>query len=84
MELPTMTFTSQEAWRAWLHDHYTDQAGLWLKMAKKASGIQTVTYAEALDVALCYGWIDGQKKRLTSLTFCRNLRRAERGVCGRR
>src|SRR5438270_4764478 len=35
--------------------------GLWLKIAKKGSGIESVTYAEALDVALCYGWIDGQK-----------------------
>jgi len=69
MELPIMTFTSQEAWRAWLHDHYTDQAGLWLKMAKKASGIQTVMYAEALDVALCYGWIDGQKKTFDQSYF---------------
>jgi len=62
VELPIKTFGSQEAWREWLHDHYKDQAGLWLKMAKKASGIPTVMYAEALDVALCYGWIDGQKK----------------------
>ena len=69
MELPIKTFASQEAWRAWLHDHCTDQAGLWLKMAKKASGIPTVTYAEALDVALCYGWIDGQKKSFDESYF---------------
>jgi len=69
MELPVLTFASQEAWRAWLHDHWTDQAGLWLKLAKKASGIPTVTYAEALDVALCYGWIDGQKKSFDESYF---------------
>ncbi len=69
MELPVTVFTSPEAWREWLHDHYTDQAGLWLKMAKKASGIPTVTYAEALDVALCYGWIDGQKKAFDESYF---------------
>jgi uncharacterized protein YdeI (YjbR/CyaY-like superfamily) len=69
MELPIRTFTSQEAWRVWLHNHCTDQAGLWLKMAKKDSGIPTVTYAEALDVALCYGWIDGQKKSFDQSYF---------------
>jgi uncharacterized protein YdeI (YjbR/CyaY-like superfamily) len=69
MELPVKTFASQEAWQAWLHDHYSDQAGLWLKMAKKASGILTVTYAQALDVALCYGWIDGQKKTFDESYF---------------
>ncbi|HND48616.1 MAG TPA: YdeI/OmpD-associated family protein, partial [Anaerolineales bacterium] len=41
--------------------NHDKSAGLWLKIAKKATGISTVTYAEALDVALCYGWIDGQK-----------------------
>ena len=69
MELPIKTFASQETWREWLHDHYADQAGLWLKMAKKASGIPTVMYAEALDVALCYGWIDGQKKSFDESYF---------------
>ena len=69
MELPVQTFPSPEAWRAWLHDHRTDQAGLWIKIAKKASGIPTVTYAEALDVALCYGWIDGQKKSFDQSYF---------------
>jgi uncharacterized protein YdeI (YjbR/CyaY-like superfamily) len=69
MELPIKMFASQETWRTWLHDNYTDQAGLWIKMGKKASGIQTVTYAEALDVALCYGWIDGQKKTFDESYF---------------
>jgi uncharacterized protein YdeI (YjbR/CyaY-like superfamily) len=69
MELPMKTFVSQEEWRAWLHDNYRDPAGLWVKMAKKASGIPTVTYAEALDVALCYGWIDGQKKSFDESYF---------------
>jgi uncharacterized protein YdeI (YjbR/CyaY-like superfamily) len=45
----------------WLAKNHDKSAGLWLKLAKKATGIPTVTYAEALDVALCYGWIDGQK-----------------------
>jgi uncharacterized protein YdeI (YjbR/CyaY-like superfamily) len=49
------------AWEAWLRRHHNQSNGVWLKIAKKASPIRTATYAEALDVALCYGWIDGQK-----------------------
>ena len=56
-----LPFESQQSWEAWLAEHYQDSPGIWLKIAKKDSGIPTVTYAEALDSALCYGWIDGQK-----------------------
>jgi uncharacterized protein YdeI (YjbR/CyaY-like superfamily) len=59
-DLPQLAFESAEAWEAWLADHH-ESTGVWLKIAKKASGLPTVTYAEALDVALCFGWIDGQK-----------------------
>jgi uncharacterized protein YdeI (YjbR/CyaY-like superfamily) len=48
----------------WLEQHGEDSNGVWLKFAKKASGIQSVVYAEALEVALCHGWIDGQAKSL--------------------
>jgi uncharacterized protein YdeI (YjbR/CyaY-like superfamily) len=60
-ELPIMPFTSRKVWETWLEKHHTTSAGLWLKIAKKGSGIETISYAEALEVALCYGWIDGQK-----------------------
>jgi len=60
-ELPTLPFESKKKFADWLAKNHDKSAGLWLKIAKKASGIPTVTYAEALDVALCYGWIDGQK-----------------------
>jgi len=56
-----MPFESADSWEAWLATNHADSPGVWLQIAKKASGIPTVTYAEALDVALCYGWIDGQK-----------------------
>ncbi len=56
-----MAFTSAQSWETWLAQQAAGAAGVWLKIAKKASGIESVTYAEALDVALCYGWIDGQK-----------------------
>jgi uncharacterized protein YdeI (YjbR/CyaY-like superfamily) len=59
---PTIAFPSKAAFRAWLEAHHTDQDGLWLKLAKKGSGIPSPTYAEALDVALCFGWIDGLKR----------------------
>ncbi len=61
-DAPIIAFASQDAWRGWLDEHQADQGGLWLKIAKAASGIATVSYAEAIDVALCYGWIDGQKR----------------------
>ncbi len=63
-DLPILPFSSQAAWESWLEENHADAAGLWLKIAKKASGIETVTHAEALDVALCFGWIDGQRGRL--------------------
>jgi uncharacterized protein YdeI (YjbR/CyaY-like superfamily) len=60
-ELPIIPFASRDAWAAWLNEHHATSDGVWLKIAKKGSAIETVSYAEALDVALCYGWIDGQK-----------------------
>lgn len=61
-EQPIIAFHSVAEFRQWLARHSGDHPGLWLKIAKKASGIPTVTYAEALDEALCHGWIDGQRK----------------------
>jgi uncharacterized protein YdeI (YjbR/CyaY-like superfamily) len=51
-------------WEAWLADHHALRSGVWLKIAKKGSDLPSVTISEALDVALCYGWIDGQRKAL--------------------
>jgi uncharacterized protein YdeI (YjbR/CyaY-like superfamily) len=55
-------FATQAAWAAWLEKNHGKSAGLWLRLAKKGSGLRSVTYAEALEAALCYGWIDGQKR----------------------
>ena len=60
-ELPIVPFASREAWEAWLEEEHATSEGLWLKIAKKGSGIESVTFVEALDVALCYGWIDSQR-----------------------
>lgn len=60
-DLPIALFADAEAWEAWL-DGQADSKGVWLKIAKKGADVASVTYAEALDVALCHGWIDGQKR----------------------
>ena len=63
-EQPVLFFATPGELEAWLDEHAEDSDGIWLKFAKKASGIRSVVYAEALEVALCHGWIDGQTKRL--------------------
>lgn len=60
--LPILLFDTPQAWENWLNEHHAQPHGVWLKMAKKGAGVVSVSYAEALDVALCYGWIDAQKK----------------------
>jgi uncharacterized protein YdeI (YjbR/CyaY-like superfamily) len=61
-ELPIVFMASSESWEEWLAAHHDQPNGVWLKMAKRASGIPSVTYDQALDVALCYGWIDGTRR----------------------
>lgn len=61
-ELPTVLFASPSQMEAWLERHHRRSAGVWLKIAKKDSGVESVTYAEALELALCFGWIDSQKR----------------------
>ena len=68
-DVPIVPFSSQEDWRAWLDEHHADSPGVWIKMAKKASGIASVTHPEALDHALCYGWIDGQRNSFDDTWF---------------
>jgi uncharacterized protein YdeI (YjbR/CyaY-like superfamily) len=60
-DLPVLPFADALAWETWLIANVASK-GLWLKIAKKDSGIVTVTYDQALEVALCHGWIDGQKR----------------------
>jgi uncharacterized protein YdeI (YjbR/CyaY-like superfamily) len=55
-------FKSRRDWATWLDKNHQTSTGLWLRLAKKSSDLRSVTYKEALEVALCYGWIDGQKK----------------------
>jgi uncharacterized protein YdeI (YjbR/CyaY-like superfamily) len=60
--LPIRLFKSKQDWATWLDKNHRSSTGLWLRLAKKSSDLRSVTYKEALEVALCYGWIDGQKK----------------------
>jgi uncharacterized protein YdeI (YjbR/CyaY-like superfamily) len=68
-ELPILPLASTAAWEAWLDAEHARVAGVWLQIAKKDTGIATVTYAQALDVALCFGWIDGQKRGFDATWF---------------
>jgi uncharacterized protein YdeI (YjbR/CyaY-like superfamily) len=61
---PIVFHRDQAAWEAWLAENGAGSPGVWLRIAKKASGIATVSYEEALEAALCHGWIDGQKQAL--------------------
>ena len=63
-EQPVLSFATPSELEAWLGEHAEDSDGIWLKFAKKGSGIRSVVYPEALESALCHGWIDGQVKRL--------------------
>ncbi len=68
-ELPVLSFEHRSAWAAWLDEHHGASSGVWLRLAKKSSGTPSVSYGEALEVALCYGWIDGQKKSDSELAW---------------
>ena len=57
---PILAFASPEEWEAWLEREHASSDGVWLKFAKKGSGVASVAYAEAVEVGLCYGWIDSQ------------------------
>lgn len=59
----TLSFRSPSEFRKWLAGHHRQSDGIWLRIFKKGSGEPTVTYAEALDEALCFGWIDGLKAK---------------------
>ncbi|MBI3523229.1 MAG: YdeI/OmpD-associated family protein [Betaproteobacteria bacterium] len=64
-ELPTHHFERQQDWSAWLSKNYATSSGVWLKLAKKGADVASVSYAEAVEIALCFGWIDGQKQALS-------------------
>jgi uncharacterized protein YdeI (YjbR/CyaY-like superfamily) len=60
---PVLAFSTQKLWRAWLLKHHARSQGVQLRVFKKGAGVKSVNYAQALDEALCFGWIDGQKNK---------------------
>lgn len=68
-DLPIVEVRDQQAWRDWLEENHEAQAGVWLKFAKKGSPEPTVSYPEAIEEALCFGWIDGQVRRYDELFY---------------
>jgi uncharacterized protein YdeI (YjbR/CyaY-like superfamily) len=68
-ELPVRRFASGAAWAKWLAANHERSAGVWIEFAKKGSGLASVTYAEALEAALCYGWIDSQARSVSETRY---------------
>ncbi len=68
-DLSRITFASAKEWEKWLTENYSGSRGIWLKLAKKGNGIASVSPQEALEVALCYGWIDGQLKKFDDMYY---------------
>src|SRR6266550_6686297 len=60
-DIPILLFEKQGDWATWLGKNHAKSSGVWLRLSKKTSDIQSLSYVEALETALCYGWIDGQK-----------------------
>lgn len=69
MDYKIIEFKTQKDFRTWLEKNSQKENSVWLRIYKKASGVTTITYAEALDEALCYGWIDGQAKKYDEISY---------------
>jgi uncharacterized protein YdeI (YjbR/CyaY-like superfamily) len=67
--LPKLRFRSPAEWGQWLAENHAGSEGVWIKMAKKDTGIESVHYPEVLDSALCFGWIDGRREALDDRYF---------------
>ena len=72
-------FATADDWEAWLEAEHEQTDGIWLKIAKKKAGIESVTHPEALELALCFGWIDGQRKAFDENWFLQRFTPRRRG-----
>jgi uncharacterized protein YdeI (YjbR/CyaY-like superfamily) len=82
---PILAFESSQRWEAWLAKEQGRCTGLWLRLQKKDSPVQSLSYAEALDVALCYGWIDAQKGKGDATSWLQRFcPRRSRGLWSKR
>ena len=77
-ELEQIAFETAAAWRAWLEHNHEASPGVWLLIAKKGTGVDTVTYEDAIEEALCFGWIDGQRQRHDDTYFRQRFTRRVR------
>jgi uncharacterized protein YdeI (YjbR/CyaY-like superfamily) len=68
-DLPKIPFASAAEWEQWLEANHAESDGVWIKMAKKGAGIESVHYPEVLESALCFGWIDGRREALDAQYF---------------
>ena len=80
--ISTQSFKTPKEWRSWLTKHHAKAEGIWLRFFKKASGVKSISDAEALDEALCFGWIDGQLKKCDAKSWLQNSLHAEARVSG--
>ena len=67
--LPIISFPDRVSWEAWLAEHGTEVSGVWLRFAKKSSGTRTIAKADAIEAALCFGWVDGQLDRFDETSW---------------
>jgi uncharacterized protein YdeI (YjbR/CyaY-like superfamily) len=82
---PVIFFATQAEWEHWLEKHFEDIPGAWLKFAKKNSGITSLNYDDALQVALCFGWIDGQTKSVDETYYLQKFtKRRPKGMWSKR
>jgi uncharacterized protein YdeI (YjbR/CyaY-like superfamily) len=78
-DLPVLGLAGKAAWESWLAEHHASSPGVWLKIAKKSSGSPGLSYPEALEIALCFGWIDGQKGGLDDEHWLQRFTPRKRG-----
>jgi uncharacterized protein YdeI (YjbR/CyaY-like superfamily) len=78
-----LRFDGPDALRAWLDENQDESNGVWLQIAKKGAAYTTVTYAEIVDLALRYGWIDGQARRLDDDAYLQRFTPVAHAACGR-
>ena len=80
-EQPVLLFETADDWAAWLEENHATSPGVWMQIGKKGSGLTSATHEEALEVALCHGWIDGQRKSLDETSFLQKFtRRGARSI----
>lgn len=84
-DYPTILFEDAAAWEEWLDRHHATERGVWVRLAKAGSKLRSVSRAEALDVALCYGWIDGQARSLDADSWLQKFTpRTKRSIWSKR